>query len=312
VVRQKYKPDQVVISDNASDDNTMDVVNEFTEIGLNIKYYRQPTNIGMLKNWQHAIGMIDTSYFLVLADDDYLLPNCLEIGMPILKADSRIGLFCGVTIALNENFEPSGTAPSNLAAINKRKGFDLLTYMLQHPGSTGSIISKKHYEQVGGFREQSGYLADLSIMLRVAAISDIIVVDEPVAIYSASGTYSRGNFFNRWYPGCLDIFEQLQQLGVRHQFAYKRYVARTLFFSCAWLLINLCTRDKNLKANFNVFKSIFKYLTPSIVGVSFLEGFRVMSQSMKNKAIKSNYLKSKLIEYYKLHKIVKQIADANT
>lgn len=306
LVKQTCKPDQVIISDNASDDNTVDIVNEFINEGLKVNYYKHKTNIGMLKNWQHAISMVDTSHFLVLADDDYLLPNCLATGMAILNSDSSIGLFCGVTLCLSAKFEPVGTAPSNLEAINKRKGFDLLTYMLQHPGSTGSIISKKHFDQAGGFRGQSGYLADLSIMLRVAAVSDVVIVDEPVAIYSKSATFLKEHFFNSWYPGCLDIFEQLQKLGMKNQLAYKRYVARTLFFSCAYLIKDLYTRDKNLKANFKVFTGLFKFLTISIIGLSFLEGLRLVLHKIKNK-----YFNTSMIEYCNSHNILLQIAEAN-
>ena len=306
LAKQTLKPDQIIISDNASDDNTLDIVNEFINEGFKVNYYKHKTNLGMLKNWQHAISMVDTSHFLVLADDDYLLPNCLAVGMSILNSDSNIGLFCGVTVCLNSKLEPISTAPSNLDAIGKRDGFNLLTYMLQHPGSTGSIISKKHFDQAGGFREQSGYLADLSIILRVAAFSRAIFVTDPVAIYSASETYSKGHLFNSWYPGCLDIFEQLQQLGMKNKFAYKRYVARTLYLSFAHLIKNILNKDKTIKDNYKIFTGLFKYLTPTIVCLSLLEGLRLNLYKIRNK-----YRKAVFVEYCNSHNILQKIAEAN-
>ncbi len=306
IARQQLKPDCVIVSDNASDDHTEKVVNEFMKSGIRVIYHRQDKNLGMLKNWEHAISLVETKYFLVLADDDYLLPNCLKSGMEVFNTNPGLGMWCGVTVCVDPNLRPIALAPSDLDAVGRLHNFDLLTYMLQHPASTGSIFSREIFDRVGGFRAESGYLADLSIMLRIAAASEIIIVKEPVAIYSASGTYSKGDLFNRWYPGCIDVFEQLKMLGVKESFSYKRYVARTLFLSCMQLKKDILGKTDKLISNYEVFTSLFKYLTPVVPLLAFLEGARLTYHGLKYK-----FQKSELANYCDLYRIDQKIKEAN-
>lgn len=308
ITRQRYRPDQVVISDNSSDDHTEGVVREFAQngSGIGVQYQRHETNIGMLKNWQHAIDRVETRYFSILADDDYLLPNFLDRGMGPLTVDSGLGMWCGVTVCVDTDLRPISLAPSNLESIGKLKNFDLLTYMLQHPGSTGSIFSKKVFDRVGGFRSESGYLADLSIMLRIAAVSEVMIVKDPVAIYSASGTYSKGHLFNTWYPGCLDVFEQLKNLGVKDTLAYKKYIARTVYLSGLHLIKDFWRKSNLLKSNVKVFTGLFPYLTPLTVLLAFTEGAR-----MRAYGLKSRYNRSAFTDYCDSYGIDQRIKEAN-
>ena len=306
IARQESRPDQVIVSDNASGDHTEAVVKEFAASGIDVQYHRHDTNIGMIKNWQYAISQVETKYFLVLADDDYLLPNCLKAGMDVFNSSPGLGMWCGVTVCVDANSKPILLAPSNLEAIGKLHNFDLLTYMLQHPASTGSIFSKDIFERAGGFRDEAGYLADLSIMLRIAALSDILLVKEPVAIYSSSGTYGKGHIFNRWYPGCFDIFEQLQKLGVKDRLSYKRYVARTLFLSCLQLKKDISSKDGTLRSNFKIFTSLFRYLTPLTLLLAFVEGARLRRHGLKCKREESE-----LMDYCDLHRVDQKIKEAN-
>lgn len=306
IARQQLKPDFLIISDNASDDHTEKVVNEFVKSGIRVKYHRHNRNLGMLKNWEYAISLVETKYFLVLADDDYLLPNCLKSGMEVINANPGLGMWCGVTVCVDSNLKPMALAPSDLGAIGRLHNFDLLTYMLQHPASTGSIFSREIFDRVGGFRQESGYLADLSIMLRIAAVSDVVIVKEPVAIYSSSGTYIKGDIFNRWYPGCMDVFEQLKMLGVKERFSYKRYVARTLFLSCLQLKKDISSKNGKLKSNYEAFISLFKYLTPVMPLLAFFEGARLIHHGLKCK-----FQKSELADYCHLYRIDQEIKEAN-
>ncbi|CAG0963072.1 GalNAc(5)-diNAcBac-PP-undecaprenol beta-1,3-glucosyltransferase [Methylophilaceae bacterium] len=306
VFNQTIRPDEIIISDNASTDHTQEVVRGFSNNGVNIKYFRHDKNVGMLKNWEHAVSLVDTSFFSVLADDDYLLPGFVEKGLVNLQGNSTLGMWSGITICVDHDLKPILLAPSNINAIKKYSNFDLLTFMLQHPASTGTIFNKKVFHRAGGFRTESAYLADLSIMLRVSAISEVMISNYPVAIYSASATYSQGHLFNTWYPGCLDIFEQLRRFDVSRHYAYKRYVGRTLYKSYVDIIKTPFNAPSLLKQKIGTFRMLFRYITPLAICFSFTEGFRVKYSAFLNK-----YNKSKLIRFCKSHNVEQKIKEAN-
>lgn len=71
---------QIVIADNASTDNTKNVVRQIIRDfpDKNIKYYRQAKNIG-LKNWQTCLEMGDGVYCKLLNDYTYFNNDTLQL-----------------------------------------------------------------------------------------------------------------------------------------------------------------------------------------------------------------------------------------
>ncbi len=70
---------EVVISDNASADNTKEMVASFIEKYPNIVYNRNETNIGFDRNLNNAVRLAGGKYCFTLGDDDALFPGALFI-----------------------------------------------------------------------------------------------------------------------------------------------------------------------------------------------------------------------------------------
>jgi glycosyltransferase domain-containing protein len=83
-------PYEIVISDNASTDNTTQVVEEFIARGLPIHYHRRAVNGGSGPNlacaFHHAVG----EYSVYLADDDFLIPDGIKSAMAYLDANPDV------------------------------------------------------------------------------------------------------------------------------------------------------------------------------------------------------------------------------
>ncbi|MGK6316178.1 glycosyltransferase family 2 protein [Neorhizobium sp. DT-125] len=68
-------PFEIVISDNASTDDTGEVVREFIDRGAPIRYFKGVENVGMIPNMNSAFRLGRGEYLLYLADDDRLIPE---------------------------------------------------------------------------------------------------------------------------------------------------------------------------------------------------------------------------------------------
>ncbi|MFC5760075.1 MULTISPECIES: glycosyltransferase family 2 protein [unclassified Rhizobium] len=64
---------EIVISDNASTDNTREVVDRYIEKGLPIRYFRREENLGYEPNLSSAFRHARGEYNIYLADDDMLI-----------------------------------------------------------------------------------------------------------------------------------------------------------------------------------------------------------------------------------------------
>jgi glycosyltransferase involved in cell wall biosynthesis len=64
--------DKVIISDNASSDNTQKICREFSQKNGKIAYIRQDKNIGSLNNFGYLLNAADSKYFMWLGGHDIL------------------------------------------------------------------------------------------------------------------------------------------------------------------------------------------------------------------------------------------------
>lgn len=73
---QTYGNIEVLIADNASTDNTEEVVKRFKD--PRIRYYKHKENKGLVFNWNFCLKHARGVFFLMLSDDDILENNAIE------------------------------------------------------------------------------------------------------------------------------------------------------------------------------------------------------------------------------------------
>ncbi len=73
-----YDQVEIVISDNASEDTTQELVREYQKNWDNIKYFRNNQNIGFDRNVLKAVDIAQGEYCWLLGDDDALFENALK------------------------------------------------------------------------------------------------------------------------------------------------------------------------------------------------------------------------------------------
>lgn len=95
---QTYSNIEILVVDNASDDETATVLATFEDERLRV--VRQDSRVSMFANWNLALKSARGDYFLLLSDDDLLEPPAVEAMVQQFKAEPTVGLVCcrGVTI----------------------------------------------------------------------------------------------------------------------------------------------------------------------------------------------------------------------
>lgn len=76
VRRQDHADWEVVVSDNASEDDTESVVRRFAD--PRVRYHRTASYVPVTENWNRALELSDGEYVVMLGDDDGLLRGCLS------------------------------------------------------------------------------------------------------------------------------------------------------------------------------------------------------------------------------------------
>lgn len=81
VLGQTYPHLKVCVYDNASGDDTRNIVMAIAEKDSRVNYHCHSTNVGLVKNFIYGIQKVDTPFFSVLSDDDVIMPHFYEKAM---------------------------------------------------------------------------------------------------------------------------------------------------------------------------------------------------------------------------------------
>lgn len=95
VLQQKYTTWELIISDNASTDDTGLICRSYSQQDSRIHYHRQAENQGASNNFSAVLRLAQGEYFMWLADDDWLCEDFLIRCAALLQNDPDCALACG-------------------------------------------------------------------------------------------------------------------------------------------------------------------------------------------------------------------------
>jgi glycosyltransferase involved in cell wall biosynthesis len=89
---QTFTDFELIIVDNASTDRTAEICHDFASQDDRIRYHRNPTNIGPIRNFHRAFQLATGTYFKWCAHDDLCAPEFLERCVEVLDSDPTVSL----------------------------------------------------------------------------------------------------------------------------------------------------------------------------------------------------------------------------
>lgn len=95
VLIQDYPNLEIIISDNASTDETEQICEEYSRQNQQIKYIRQPQNLGSFPNFRVVLQQASGEYFMWLGDDDWIDSNYISQCVQVLQDNPDYALVSG-------------------------------------------------------------------------------------------------------------------------------------------------------------------------------------------------------------------------
>jgi glycosyltransferase involved in cell wall biosynthesis len=184
-IDQDWENFNIVVLDNASSDDTRDVVESFED--HRIKYVRNERNIGLFRNWNRAIEINKSPYLCILQDDDVLHPEFLSECCNALNRYPSAGFaFTSVSgIDFNGNELPIQNFSG--AKGGKIDGRDYLHRIVAGEDvvihSSSVLMRSKTLLDVGSFDiAHSKHSIDFNLYFRFAAKYDLVFVPKTLAL----------------------------------------------------------------------------------------------------------------------------------
>lgn len=191
IIKQTYKNIEVIISDDASTDNTLLVLNEWMKsnsiMSTPVKIFQNKANLGISANINRAVKRSNGEWIKLIAADDLLSYYCIEEYIKYIGVNDADVVFSpimrfGCTVSKKRIYF------SNMPFFDRKKMSceDQYNFLLKFsPVPAPSIfISRKSIDNVGGCDESFPFLDDVPLYLRLCKYGYFLhYLDKPLTFY---------------------------------------------------------------------------------------------------------------------------------
>ncbi len=196
---QTYPHVEVVAVDDGSTDGTRKVLEDYAD-RVTILDHPGRVNKGQSASINLAVRSTRSDYIAILDSDDYWAPEKIERQVEYLESHPEVGLVYANGLAVDENGKELYKVFSAKHVETNRPERALLECHFNLPSN--ALVRRSVLESAGEFDETMRSAQDHDMAIRIAEITRLAYIDEPLWYYrrhpdSQSGRHSR----RRWETG---------------------------------------------------------------------------------------------------------------
>ncbi len=241
ILSQNFHDFELLIVDDRSSDNTVDIASEYAAKDSRIKVVINSQNLGLVGNWNRCLEIANGEWIKFVFQDDLLAPECLEkmmaatvVGTPIIYCDRNF-IFepqtpeatqkeylshLSVQHVFGETVEISASQYAEIALKNIGINF------VGEP--TSMMFHRSVFDRFGSFNPHLIMICDFEFYTRIAIHTGIVRVPEQLSSFRVHGkAASAVSKDNRFYRGwVLDKLIFIHDLANNIAYAPLRDVAK--------------------------------------------------------------------------------------
>lgn len=181
LLNQEANPYEIVVSDNYSNDGTIDILNKYSS---NIRIIKPPKFLSMMENWNFLVSNLKGDWFSLLSSDDIAKPNFTRDLLDGIKKNNTSVL----VRAGYEVIDKSGNIVQKRKILTAKPitcPSDNFKEQLGGPKTSFAAFaaSRKAWDEVGGFPEKLKIHGDWGFWLKLTPLGDFTYVSAIISQY---------------------------------------------------------------------------------------------------------------------------------
>jgi glycosyltransferase involved in cell wall biosynthesis len=209
-LHQTFERIAVHVYDNASNDDTEEVVRRCMEKDPRVNYWRHPENIGMLGNYQFCLSQVKTEYFSFLSDDDVMFPWFYEEVLKGFEQCPEAAFSAGSAIIMSEK----GKVVRVPMDLWEREGLfsppdGLLQMISKYPVPSCVLFHRKVLDTIS-IDSTNALTWDCDYFLQIAARYPFYISKRPCGIFLHHSSYSNTKGFEHWEDSWKKVMQRVQ------------------------------------------------------------------------------------------------------
>jgi glycosyltransferase involved in cell wall biosynthesis len=188
IVAQTVPVSEIVIVDDASTDNTVEVVDSFFKSSqlsklTTFQIIRLPQNGGPAVARNAGIKAAKGDWIAFLDGDDKWFLYRIELQLQALKDDSDLGLLCGRASSFTTSNDAEDSPDFRLSDLRPSTSpLSPQSFVFHNPVPTSTVlVKKKILEQIGGFDESFRGPEDYDLWIRISDVARMVMIEHPLS-----------------------------------------------------------------------------------------------------------------------------------
>jgi glycosyltransferase involved in cell wall biosynthesis len=200
--QQTFSDWQVLVGDDASTDDTVDVVAAVHD--RRIRLVQRSRNLGIYGNWNDLIGRCDSKYVCIYHDHDLYLPSILSTTVSLMDDNSSMQFAHTALVMIDSGDRIVQIDQRDFAPVTDGREFRrILANSWASPVMAATVMARRSvYDAVGPYRpDLYGLGCDTDMWFQMAGRGSVGYVPSPQALIRAR---ERGGATSRFsWPECL-------------------------------------------------------------------------------------------------------------
>jgi glycosyltransferase involved in cell wall biosynthesis len=215
---------RILIIDNASTDNSLEVAQQLATEDCRVTYAAHRRNLGPHASFNEGIEWASAKYFMILCADDLLAPGCLARAASVLERHSDVVFAYGRAASVRPG-DPIHVLPNETPEMQWRilPGAELLerfcrTGVCHIQGSSTMLVRTNAQKIAGRHRASLEHSDDFEMWMRLARLGAVAETDGQIAHLRMHGS-NRSAFSRQTRSPGLSRHERDRMLYLWHDLA---------------------------------------------------------------------------------------------
>lgn len=197
IVEQSWTPFEFIICDDASTDDSLEIIREFADKYPFIRFVRNQTNLGIAATFGRLMDLVSGDYLYPASADDKLLPDFFKKSMNILVRYPQAGISSGLSFIIDGKGKKTGLITIPMVSYRKACFFSPKEvreiFLKQGCWISGysSVVKLDYLRLCGGYRPNLYSFQDNFVYQVLALKFGACFIPEPITYYrKLIGSYS--------------------------------------------------------------------------------------------------------------------------
>lgn len=200
LVAQTRRPDELVVVDDCSSDETVEIINAFSNTcPFEVRLFENEQNLGFVRNFERSLSLATGDVVFPCDQDDVWLPEKIAVLSARLEADESVALVASNATPVDEQLKPLGTgdfwrslgiSKERLAAMRTGRAFEVLLLQGNVFAGMSMAIRRRFLEDALPIAPE--WYHDSWLALAAASRDALLVEEKPLVLYRIHGRNSVG------------------------------------------------------------------------------------------------------------------------